>query len=166
MTGSIFPIRSGHDFAAVVRPIAVYNVRFAAGVIALLIWTPAAVAQTAPDAVQGPVAQPNGPIQSPPARRIGAPPTPDLCIQVDIAGYRAGHVDCAAQSLEAAAKAAQQRARARPDMTAPDARSADVVTGVANRTATRQRMGNTFGVSVRPQRPQPPVFAPPLGSRR
>lgn len=87
------------------------------------------------------------------------------CVEVDIAGYRAGTIDCAAARLDAVAKAAQERAAAALNLTIADATSADVVTGVANRTATRQRMGDQFGVGVRPQRPALPVFAAPIGRK-
>lgn len=86
------------------------------------------------------------------------------CVVVDIAGHRAGNLDCAAAALEAAARTAQTRARAGFEV--PDARAPDVVTGVASRSATRQRLGTNFGTSVRPARPHPPVYANPIGSRR
>ncbi len=38
--------------------------------------------------------------------------------------------------------------------------------GLAHREATRQRMGNTFGISTTPQRPPAPAPAPPLGGKR
>jgi hypothetical protein len=73
---------------------------------------------------------------------------------------------CAAQALQAAARLAQARAANAGDPDVPGATSADVVTGVANQTATRQRMGNQFGVGVRPQRPPPPAYGPAaLGPR-
>ncbi|MEA3390692.1 MAG: hypothetical protein U9R64_15650 [Pseudomonadota bacterium] len=84
---------------------------------------------------------------------------------MDIAGHRAGHLDCATQRLRAATAEAQARAPNAESFDVPGAGSADVVTGVANQTATRQRMGNTFGVGVRPQRPPTPVYAPPTGRR-
>jgi len=38
--------------------------------------------------------------------------------------------------------------------------------GLAHREATRQRMGNTFGISTTPQRPPAPAPAPPFGGKR
>lgn len=96
----------------------------------------------------------------------GSPPVAaEMCVEVDIAGYKAGHLDCATRRLRAATREAQERAPNAESFDVPGARSADVVTGVANQTATRQRMGNQFGVGVRPQRPPPPVFAPPIGRK-
>lgn len=93
--------------------------------------------------------------------------TADLCVEVDIAGYRAGHIDCATLRLQQATGDAQARAPNAETFDVPTARSADVVTGVANQTATRQRMGNQFGVGVRPQRPPPPIYGPPpMGPRK
>ncbi|WP_333837447.1 hypothetical protein [Novosphingobium sp.] len=87
------------------------------------------------------------------------------CVTVEIGGYRAGHLDCASRRLEEAARAAQAQARAAIDAPVIDATSADVRTGVANQTATRQRMGNTFGTSVYPQRPNTVPPAPRPGGR-
>lgn len=92
--------------------------------------------------------------------RIGGKPAP--CVVVDVAGERVGHLDCASQKLEQAARIAQAQTRGAIDTPVPRATSADVVTGVANQAATRQRMGNAFGVSVHPQRPNrvPPMPRP------
>ena len=97
--------------------------------------------------------------------RIGGKPTDAPCVAVDIAGHRVGHLDCASQRLEAAARTAQAQTRSAIDAPVVSATSPDVQTGVANQTATRQRMGNTFGTSVHPQRPNR-VFAPPRGGPR
>ena len=108
------------------------------------------------------------PTATAPAGTIGGPPpvAAEMCVEVDIAGYKAGHLDCATQRLRAATREAQERAPNAESFDVPSARSADVVTGVANQTATRQRMGNQFGVGVRPQRPPPPVYGPsPMGPR-
>jgi hypothetical protein len=70
-----------------------------------------------------------------------------------LAGARVGHLDCATQALEAAARAAQERARQAIATPVLDASAPDVRTGVASQSATRQRMGSAFGVSVHPQRP-------------
>ena len=103
-------------------------------------------------------------VETPP-RTIGSKPSrriTDVCVKVDLAGHKAGDLECSAQALDAAVKSAQQRARMTANLAAADARSADVVTGVANQTATRQRMGNSYGVSARPQRPGS-VPIPPRG---
>lgn len=114
-------------------------------VAALLIG--AAGAAHGQDQPAHPAGAPVRTIGSKPAFPVGGP-----CVRVDIAGDKAGYLDCSAQELGAAVKSAQRRAQTTANLAASDARSADVVTGVANQTATRQRMGNTFGVSARPQR--------------
>ncbi len=104
----------------------------------------------------------------PPAIIGGDAPRPTgdgPCVTVDIGGYRAGHLDCASRRLEAAARVAQAQARAGIETPVIDATSPDVRTGVANQTATRQRMGNTFGTSVYPQRPDRPPPVPRPGGR-
>ena len=89
---------------------------------------------------------------SPPSARITAS-TPEVCVQVDVAGYRAGHLDCAAQALQQAARMAQVRARAGMETSVPQAGAPDPAVGVASLTGARLRMGDALGASVHPQRP-------------
>lgn len=106
------------------------------------------------------VAQPSGTIGG------GASHSPaDLCVEVDIAGYRAGHLDCATLRLRQATRDARARTPNAETFDVPSAGSADVVTGVANQTATRQRMGNQYGIGVRPQRLPSPVYVSPLAKK-
>lgn len=119
------------------------------------------------------VPTPSGQSGDPPTAALagtigGSPPVAaELCVEVDIAGHKAGHLDCASQRLQAATREAQARAPNADSFDIPGAQSPDVVTGVANQTATRQRMGNQFGVGVRPQRPPPPMYGPPpMGPRK
>lgn len=114
-----------------------------------------------PDLVLPPVTVEAEPIANPPQTRIGGP-APGPCVTVDIAGHRAGHLECATDRLQAAADTAQAQSRSAIETPVIGAGSPDVQTGVANQTATRQRMGNTFGTSVHPQRPNRPV-PPPRG---
>lgn len=95
------------------------------------------------------------------APRIGGP-APGPCVTVDIAGHRAGHLECATDRLQAAADTAQAQTRSAIDTPVVGAGSPDIQTGVANQTATRLRMGNALGRSVHPQRPTRPV-TPPRG---
>lgn len=130
--------------------------------IVLLIGGPA-LAQAAPPADAPTGSAPAGTVPATPAGVPAATPpgTPQRvgsvlrvdgpCVIVDIAGHRAGYLDCAAWKLQAAARTAQAQTRGGLDVT--DARSPDTSTGVASQTATRERMGNAFGVSVHPQRP-------------
>lgn len=89
----------------------------------------------------------------------------DVCVQVDVGGHRAGHLDCVTQRLNDAVRKAQGVTPSGRAVNVPSARSTDVVTGVANATATRQRMGNSFGVGVKPQRPAQTVPPPLVGKR-
>ncbi|SNT29587.1 hypothetical protein [Sphingopyxis indica] len=114
-----------------------------------------------PDIVLPPVTVEAGPVTSAPATRIGGPP-PGPCVTVDIAGHRAGHLECATDRLQAAAETAQAQTRSAIETPVIGAGSPDIQTGVANQTATRLRMGNTLGHSVHPQRPNRPV-PPPRG---
>ncbi len=93
--------------------------------------------------------------------RIGGPRPATVCVKVDIAGERAGDVECAAAQLQEAVRLAQSQARGPLDVTVVGARSPDIRTGVASQTAARQRLGSSFGVSVHPQRPS----RPPLPTR-
>ena len=94
-----------------------------------------------------------------------APPASNLCVQVDVGGDRAGHLDCAAEALQRAARIAQTQARAAFDASTPDARSSELTVGVVNQTAVRQRLGSNFGLSVHPQRPVRPAPTPRPGGR-
>ncbi|MGF7154289.1 hypothetical protein [Novosphingobium gossypii] len=101
----------------------------------------------------------------PQTRRGGSAPGAPRCVSVEVDGYGAGSADCMAHRLEQAARTAQARARSTIEVPVIDATSPDVRTGVANQTATRQRMGNTFGTSVQPQRPYRAPPAPRPGGR-
>lgn len=101
-------------------------------------------------------------VESEAPRTIGGKPADAPCVIVDIAGHRAGHLDCASQRLQEAANIAQGQARAGIDAPVPKAGSPDVQLGVANQTATRLRMGNALGRSVHPERP---ASRPPRGGR-
>ncbi|MEN5169267.1 hypothetical protein ABE444_06860 [Brevundimonas pondensis] len=93
------------------------------------------------------------------------PPPAELCVQVDVGGDRAGHLDCAAEVLQRAARLAQGQARAAFEAPTPDARSSDLTVGVVNQSAVRQRLGANFSVSVHPQRPVRPAPTPRPGGR-
>jgi len=90
--------------------------------------------------------------------RLGAAPsTSGPCVQVDVGGYRAGHLDCAALALQAAAR--QSQARARRGMDLPAVGATDVQLGVASAVGAGLRMGPNLGVSVQAWRP--PRFTSP-----
>lgn len=94
-----------------------------------------------------------------------APPPANLCVQVDVGGDRAGHLDCAAEALQRAGRLAQSQARAAFEAPTPDARSSDLTVGVVSQTAVRQRLGANFGLSVHPQRPVRPAPTPRPGGQ-
>lgn len=100
-----------------------------------------------------------------PAARIGGTPPKGPCVQVDIAGHRAGHLDCASQALQEAGRVAQRQARAAIDISIAGAGSPDTEVGVASLPGSRLRMGRNLGRSVYPDRPNrtPPPNRP--GSR-
>lgn len=117
-------------------------------------------ARAQPDAAAVPAA-PDPAVAAPAAApaRIGGDLAPAPCVQVDIAGYRAGHLDCATRALEEAARTAQAQARAGIDLPVAGAGSPDTTVGVASLPGSRLRMGNALGRSVHPDRPSRP--APP-----
>ncbi|WP_438852252.1 hypothetical protein [Brevundimonas nasdae] len=80
------------------------------------------------------------------------------CVQVDVGGYRAGHLDCAVQRLQAAARQSQAQARAGIDL--PAAGASDVQVGVASQSGASLRLGPNLGVSAQPWRPERPVTPP------
>lgn len=94
--------------------------------------------------------------------KIGGARSSAPCVIVDIAGDRAGHLDCATQRLAEAARIAQEQTRAGIDAPVPRAGSPDPQLGVVNQAATRLRMGSGFGNSVHPERP---ASRPPRASR-
>ncbi|WP_369970193.1 hypothetical protein AB8E26_09275 [Stenotrophomonas rhizophila] len=77
------------------------------------------------------------------------------CIELEVNGERIRDYACMSRMLAPAATtatpattatmAAEQRVRQPPS-----------ALGLANRAATQQRMGTSFGVSTQPQRPAPP----------
>lgn len=87
------------------------------------------------------------------------------CVAVEGDDVDAPPLDCASRRLQAAARAAQKRARTPIDIDVPGATAADIRNGVANQAATRQRLGNAFSRSVHPQRPNRPPAPPRPGGR-
>lgn len=130
------------------------------GLICIILTADHALAQqTAVEDTTPTLTLPTMPVEAGAETRIGGPP-PGPCVVVDIAGHRAGHLDCATDRLQAAADTAQAQARSAIETPVIGAGSPDHQTGVANQTATRLRMGNALGNSVHPQRPNRPVHPP------
>ena len=75
------------------------------------------------------------------------------CTEVKVDGYNAPDYGCLSQQLgkdSSAAKAAQKNAEA---MNVPVDKRLPNQIGLSTPAATSVRMGNTFGTSVKPQRP-------------
>ena len=132
------------DVSTVVRRVPILTLGACAVVALAALWLTPVQAQT----VQAPAS----------TARVGGPPGP--CVQVDVAGHRAGHLDCAAEALREAARSAQIQARSGIDTPVPQAGSPDVTVGVSSLSGSRLRMGNALGVSVHPQRPGRSFSAP------
>lgn len=101
---------------------------------------------------------------SPAPRTIGGTQAAP-CVQVDVAGNRAGHLECASRVLEDAARVARREAEAARNVTVPQAGSPDVQVGVASRAGTRLRLRENFGVSIRPPAVAPPAYPTPVRPR-
>ncbi|THF58682.1 hypothetical protein [Pseudothauera rhizosphaerae] len=86
------------------------------------------------------------------------------CIDVEVNGERIRDYDCLGKLLTPSQdSAARPPAQLRSEEIAGHPATA---LGLANREATRQRMGNTFGKSTLPQRPSQPVPTLPPAFRR
>ena len=75
------------------------------------------------------------------------------CVEVTVGGYKAPNYDCLSQQMgnnPDGAKAAQKNQEA---MNVPINKRPPNQVGLATPAATSTRMGNTFGTSVKPQRP-------------
>src|SRR5882672_3120744 len=94
-----------------------------------------------------------GSVQAAPAPSVPPAPqvSPPTCVDVQIGEDRTPYLNCLNQAFER--DVAREHATPKPE--APiDARSSATQTGTANETAARQRMGNAFGVSPAPQKPE------------
>nr|WP_316629359.1 hypothetical protein [uncultured Brevundimonas sp.] len=114
-------------------------------------------ALSAPVGVSAQSSRPAASPQQPPALTV-LPATGDPCVQVDVGGYRAGHLDCAVQRLQAAARQGQAQARAGIDV--PTAGASDVQVGVASQSGASLRLGPNLGVSAQAWRPERPLTPP------
>jgi hypothetical protein len=87
-----------------------------------------------------------------------------VCVEVEVNGQRAPSFACLTQKLTPSASATNART--------PSLASEAVVNrpsnqlGLFNLAATGHRMGNTYGTSVRPQRPTPTAPASPVIPRQ
>lgn len=84
------------------------------------------------------------------------------CVDVQIGNDRTAYFNC----LNGVLQRQVEHERNAPAITAPiDAKSSSTQVGTFNEAAARQKMGNAFGVSAVPQRPQQtfvsPIVPPP-----
>ncbi len=86
------------------------------------------------------------------------------CVASEVDGKRVTDFACLSQRM--AADAAKGTAPPQGLGSEAITRRPPSALGLAHREATRQRMGNTFGISTRPQRPPPPPPPPPFGRPR
>jgi hypothetical protein len=135
---------------------------FAACRRASAIWPFAALAVLAVSSASSPaLAQAGGGAERDESGLAGDGKAPKRCVIVEIAGHRSGHLDCASQRLQDAARIARDQARRTIEV--PQTGSPDVTVGVSSLSGTRLRMGNALGHSVHPQRPGQSFAAPRLG---
>jgi hypothetical protein len=90
--------------------------------------------------------------------------TEPACIEVEVNGQHVPAYDCLTRKLDPASGANAKRQDIRLKSEQAAIRPANEL-GLFNRAATRQRMGNTFGTSVDPQRPATSFPAPPISNR-
>ncbi len=85
-------------------------------------------------------------------------PADAACIELEVNGERIPDYACMSERLMPASR--------KPVPEIPESeqrvRQAPTAFGLAHRAATQQRMGNSFGISTRPQRPMAPPPAPPI----
>lgn len=72
------------------------------------------------------------------------------CVVVDVAGERAGVLDCTNRDLDAAARLGRAKAAIVAPRLPHDVRSNPHALGLANTAATRNRLGNQWGKGTRP----------------
>lgn len=82
---------------------------------------------------------------------------PSGCIEVEVNGERVPDYACISRLL---APASSPSPPAPPLGSEQRIRQPPSALGLANRAATQQRMGSSFGVSTQPQRPPPPPPPP------
>ena len=81
------------------------------------------------------------------APTIGERPPQNLCIQVEVGGERVGHLECASEALQAAARVARDQARAPLKTPTPGVGSPDAMVGVSTVSGARLRLGPALGTS-------------------
>ncbi|KAB0495134.1 hypothetical protein [Pseudomonas vancouverensis] len=78
------------------------------------------------------------------------------CVEVSVAGYKAPDYNCLSQQMGNNPDGAAAAQKNREAMNVPIDKRPPNQVGLATPAATGTRMGNTFGTSVKPQRPPAP----------
>ncbi|MEB0048576.1 MULTISPECIES: hypothetical protein [unclassified Pseudomonas] len=77
------------------------------------------------------------------------------CVEVSVAGYKAPDYNCLSQQMGNNPQGATAEQKNQAAMNVPLSQQPPNQLGLATPAATSTRMGNTFGTSVKPQRPAP-----------
>lgn len=75
------------------------------------------------------------------------------CVEVTVGGYKAPNYDCLSQQMGNNPEGAAAAQKNQEAMNVPVNKRPPNQVGLATPAATGTRMGNTFGTSVKPQRP-------------
>lgn len=75
------------------------------------------------------------------------------CVEVTVGGYKAPNYDCLSQQMGNNPNGAAAAQKNQETMNVPVNKRPPNQVGLATPAATATRMGNTFGTSVKPQRP-------------
>ncbi|WP_339473217.1 hypothetical protein [Pseudomonas fluorescens] len=75
------------------------------------------------------------------------------CVDVTVAGYKAPNYDCLSQQMGNNPEGAAAAQKNQEALNVPVNKRPPNQVGLATPAATSTRMGNTFGTSVKPQRP-------------
>lgn len=78
---------------------------------------------------------------------------PPACIEVTVGGYKTPDYNCLSRQMGNDPHAAEAAQKTRDALNVPVDKRAPNSIGLATPAATGVRMGNTFGTSVKPQRP-------------
>ncbi|MVV47947.1 hypothetical protein EJA72_06775 [Pseudomonas sp. PB120] len=84
------------------------------------------------------------------------------CVDVSVGGYKAPDYNCLSQQMGNNPEGAAAAQKNRAGMNVPVDKRPPNQVGLATPAATSTRMGNTFGTSVKPQRPAPTTGTSPL----
>ena len=116
-----------------------------------------------PQATQIPATPPATDSASTPAPAKSAKPADTRCVDVEVNGERVPDYACLGKLMTSPTPPASPDA----NLTGSEriVRQPPTKLGLANRAATQQRMGNTFGTSTQPQRPPPPPPKPVIPGR-